>query len=128
MNAGQCPLAAGVRVLVETGAGVGSGFSDEDYRGAGAEIMDGPDGVFEGATTILKVKEPLPAEFHRFREGQTLFTYLHLAANPAVADLLMKKGITSFAYENVVVGNQLPLLQPMSEIAGRMAAIVGAYY
>jgi len=118
----------GCRVLVESGAGLGCGFFDEDYRMAGAEVVPDADEVFAEATIILKVKEPPPAEFHRFRKRQVLFTFLHLAANAEVAKMLLEKEVSSFAYENVVVEGRLPLLQPMSEIAGRMSALVGAYY
>lgn len=116
------------RVLIETGAGLGSGYNDEKYLRSGATIMPDADSVFEEADLILKVKEPVEAEFNRFHEGQTLFTYLHLAANHSVAQMLVEKSITSFAYENVEMGNRRPLLEPMSEIAGRMSALVGAYY
>jgi alanine dehydrogenase len=118
----------GNRVLVETGAGIGSGFSDADYTAVGATIVSDADAVFAEADMILKVKEPLEAEFHRFREGQTLFTYLHLAANASVAKMLMERRITAIAYENVVASGRMPLLEPMSEIAGRMSALVGAFY
>ncbi len=120
--------ARGARVLVQAGAGVGSGFMDEDFVAAGAEVVPDAEAVFGQAEMILKVKEPLKEEFGRFREGQTLFTYLHLAANPAVAQMLTERGVTAIAYESVVVGGRLPLLEPMSEIAGRMSALVGAYY
>lgn len=120
--------AQGNRVLIQSGAGLGSGFTDEDYQQAGAQIVPDADTLFAEATLILKVKEPLPAEFHRFREGQTLFTYLHLAANPEVTRMLLEKKVTAIAYENVVADGRLPLLEPMSEIAGRMSALIGAYY
>lgn len=118
----------GHRVLVETNAGLGSGYSDAEYERAGGVIYPDVDRIFAEAEMILKVKEPLPDEFHRFRRGQILFTYLHLAANPAVAKMLMERGVVAFAYEAVAVGRRLPLLEPMSEIAGRMSVMVGSWY
>ncbi len=118
----------GHRVVVESGAGIGSGYPDADYEAAGAEILVDADKVFAEAEMILKVKEPLPDEFHRFRSGQILFTYLHLAANPSVAAMLQERGVIAFAYESVEVGRRLPLLEPMSEIAGRMSVMVGSWY
>lgn len=118
----------GHRVVVESDAGVGSGYSNADYERAGAVILPDADSVFAEAEMILKVKEPLPDEFHRFRSGQILFTYLHLAANAEVAAMLQQKGVIAFAYESVEVGRRLPLLEPMSEIAGRMSVMVGSWY
>jgi len=117
----------GHAVLVETGAGCGSGFPDEAYRGVGAEIIDTHEEVFERADMIVKVKEPLPSEYGLLRKGQLLFTYLHLAANQQLTEALMKSGATCIAYETIEVNGRLPLLEPMSEIAGRMSALVGAY-
>ena len=118
----------GHTVLVEKSAGVGSGYPDEEYRKAGAEIVDLAKDVFARADMIVKVKEPLPAEFPLLRKGQILFTYLHLAASKALTDALLKSGVTAVAYETIQVGNRLPLLEPMSEIAGRMSVVMGANY
>jgi alanine dehydrogenase len=117
----------GHRIIVEKTAGEGSGFSDEDYQKAGAEISD-KDGVFSNSELIVKVKEPLSAEYDSFRDGQALFTFLHLAACPELVRVLSEKNIASFAYETLEENGALPLLTPMSEIAGRMAPIVAAYY
>jgi alanine dehydrogenase len=122
-------VAAGAPVLVEAGAGVGSSISDDDYRRAGAEVIDGADDVWGRADIVMKVKEPKQEEFARMREGLVLFTYLHLAAYPAVADALLERGVTGVAYETVqLASGALPLLAPMSEVAGRMATQVGAHY
>src|SRR5213594_4315338 len=118
----------GHTVLVEKNGGVGSGYPDEEYRKAGAEIVDLAKDVFARADMIVKVKEPLPAEFPLLRKGQILFTYLHLAASKELTDALLKSGVTGVAYETIQVGNKLPLLEPMSEIAGRMSIVMGAYY
>jgi alanine dehydrogenase len=119
----------GVTVLIEAGAGADSSFPDDDYRRAGAEIVPTADDVWERADLICKVKEPLPAEFGYFRPGLTLFTYLHLAAYPGVAEALLANKVTGVAYETVEVANgSLPLLAPMSEVAGRMSAQIGAHY
>ncbi len=118
----------GHTVLVEKNGGVGSGYPDEEYRKACAEIVDLAKDVFARADMIVKVKEPLPAEFPLLRKGQILFTYLHLAASKALTEALLKSGVTAIAYETIQVGNRLPLLEPMSEIAGRMSAVMGAYF
>jgi len=117
----------GHRVLVESGAGTGSGFNDDDYKTAGAFIKDRDD-VFKESELIVKVKEPLSEEFALFKEGKTLFTYLHLAPNEKLIGALLDKKISGFAYETLQSNGDLPLLKPMSEIAGRIAAIVGAFY
>ena len=117
----------GHRILVERSAGEGSGFSDKDYEKAGAEVSERED-VFDASELIVKVKEPLPPEYDLFRENQTLFTFLHLASNPDAANMLLKKNITAFSYETLEVNSSLPLLKPMSEVAGKMAPVVGAYY
>lgn len=118
---------SGQTVLVQTGAGAEIGFSDDDYRAAGAEIAQTAEQVFASADMIVKVKEPQPAECRMLRPGQLLFTYLHLAPDPEQARLLMESGCTAIAYETVTDRNgRLPLLAPMSEIAGRMAIQVGA--
>src|SRR3982074_1542032 len=118
----------GHTVLVQKNAGVGSGYSDEDYIGAGAKMIDRAEDVFAQADMIVKVKEPLPPEYGLLRKGQILFTYLHLAASKPLTEARIKSGVTGGAYETIRVGNKLPLLEPMSEIAGRMSAVMGAYY
>ena len=118
----------GHRVLVEKGAGVGSGYADEDYATAGAEMLGSAAEVFALAEMIVKVKEPLPAEYALLREGQILFTYLHLAASKPLTDALLASGCVAIAYETVEVNRRLPLLEPMSEIAGRMSVLVGGYF
>ncbi|HTD01741.1 MAG: alanine dehydrogenase [Verrucomicrobia bacterium] len=118
----------GHTVLVEKNGGIGSGYPDEEYKKAGAEIVDLAKDVFARADMIVKVKEPLPAEFPLLRKGQILFTYLHLAASKALTDALLKSGVTAIAYETIQIGNRLPLLEPMSEIAGRMSVVMGAYF
>jgi alanine dehydrogenase len=118
---------AGHRVVVESGAGLGSALPDGDFSAAGAEILPDADEVFAAADMILKVKEPQPGEFERFREGQVLFTYLHLAADEALTRFLGERKIAAVAYETVQSPDgRLPLLAPMSEIAGRMAPHCGA--
>jgi alanine dehydrogenase len=119
----------GHRVLVETGAGMGAGFDDAEYTAAGAEIADDADTVFGAAEMVVKVKEPQLEECARLSPGQILFTYLHLAADPEQARALMRSGATAIAYETVTDAHgTLPLLKPMSCIAGRMATQVGAHY
>ncbi len=117
----------GNKVIVEKGAGNGSGFSDDEYIKAGCEVTD-KDTLFRMAELIVKVKEPLPEEFHLFREGQILFTYLHLAPNRRLTDFLIERHITALAYETLTKDGGLPLLAPMSEIAGRIAPIVASFY
>jgi alanine dehydrogenase len=119
---------AGHRVVVERGAGFGSGFADEEYTGAGAEL-DGVERAWGEAELVLKVKEPIPEEYGRLRAGQALFTYLHLAAVPELARALAQAGTIAIAYETVERADRsLPLLTPMSEVAGRLAVQEGAYY
>jgi alanine dehydrogenase len=118
----------GHQVLVESGAGAGAGYPDSDYEAAGATLYTGHAAVFREAELIVKVKEPLPEEFPLLRPGQILFTYLHLAANQALTDELLRSGVTGIAYETIEVNRRLPLLEPMSEIAGRMAVLVGGYF
>lgn len=121
--------ASGHTVWVEPSAGEGSGFSDDDYRQAGARIASSKEQVFREAELIVKVKEPLLPEVPLFRPGQTLFAYLHLAALPELTKALMDAKITAIAYETTEgPGRSLPMLTPMSEIAGRMAVQVGAHY
>ena len=118
---------AGHEVLVESGAGTGIGVDDAQFRAAGAAIAAQAGEVFERADLVIKVKEPQPAECEMLRQGQVLFTYLHLAADPVQARGLMKSGVTAIAYETVTAPNgSLPLLTPMSEVAGRMSIQVGA--
>lgn len=112
----------GHEVLVERRAGEGSSIPDEEYLAAGARILATADEVWAAADLLLKVKEPVAEEYHRLREGQTLFTYLHLAASRACTDALLAAGTTAIAYETVeTAGRALPLLAPMSEVAGRLA-------
>ncbi len=119
----------GHRVLVQAGAGEGSGFSDEEYRRAGAEILPDAASVWNQAEMIIKVKEPLPQEYPFLRPGLILFTYLHLAAEERLTRELMERQVAAVAYETVELDDgRLPLLIPMSEVAGRMAVQVGAYY
>ena len=119
----------GHEVSVEAGAGLGSSISDAEFVAAGASIANGPDQVWSEAEMILKVKEPMPAEYDRMQPGQVLFTYLHLAANRDCTHALLNRRVTGIAYETVQLPNgQLPLLAPMSEVAGRLATQVGAYH
>ncbi|MEK7707643.1 MAG: alanine dehydrogenase [Verrucomicrobiota bacterium] len=118
----------GHTVVVEHGAGAGAGFPDLEYQHAGAKLVDSHATVFEQADLIVKVKEPLTNEFSLLRPGQLLFTYLHLAASRLLTQGLMKSGVTALAYETVEVNRRLPLLEPMSEIAGRMSVLVGGYF
>jgi alanine dehydrogenase len=119
-------VASGHTVLVEKNAGTGSGISDADYIAAGAKIIDFADEIWQKAEMIQKVKEPIEIEYKRMRKGQILYTYLHLAANKACTQAIIDSGITAIAYETVEVDGQLPLLAPMSEVAGRMSIQVGA--
>lgn len=119
----------GHRVLVQTGAGVGSSFSDDDYRGAGAEMVKSAKKIFHDAEMIVKVKEPQPSEYASLRPGLILFTYLHLAPEPELTAELLRRQVTAIGYETVQLEDgSLPLLTPMSEVAGRMAVYEGAKY
>jgi alanine dehydrogenase len=118
----------GHSVLVERNAGLGSGYPDDDYVKAGAEIVEQAKEVFARADMIVKVKEPLKAEFPLLRPGQIVFTYLHLAASKSLTEALLKSGVTGVAYETIQVDHRLPLLEPMSEIAGRMSVVMGANF
>jgi alanine dehydrogenase len=119
----------GHEVYVQAGAGEGAGFSDEEYEEADARLVDGPDEVFESSDLIVKVKEPVPEEYDRFREGHQLFTYLHLAADKGLTEFLMERRINSIAYETVEASDgSLPLLTPMSEVAGRMSVQAAAHH
>lgn len=120
---------AGHEVVVECSAGIGSALTDDQFEAAGARMLDDADAVFAAADMILKVKEPQPEEYERFRPGHVLFTYLHLAADKGLTEFLMERRVTSVAYETVQLPDgRLPLLAPMSEIAGRMAPQEGAKY
>jgi alanine dehydrogenase len=119
---------AGHEVLVQSGAGAGSGFADGDYEEVGAGIARDAVSVFQRSELVLKVKEPQPEEWPLLRRGQTLFTYLHLAASRELTEALLETGAYCFAYETLEVGGELPLLTPMSEVAGRMAIQAGAKY
>ncbi|MEO3780063.1 alanine dehydrogenase [Micromonospora sp. B11E3] len=119
----------GHQVFVESGAGAGSSITDEEFAAAGAKILATADEVWDAAEMVLKVKEPIAEEYHRMREGQVLFTYLHLAASKACTDALLDRKVTGIAYETVELPDRsLPLLAPMSEVAGRLAPQVGAYH
>ena len=118
----------GHEVVVERGAGAGSGYPDEDYTNAGATVLADHAAVFARAELIVKVKEPQPSEYALLRRGQMLFTYLHLAASRPLTEALLQSGVTGLAYETIEVNRRLPLLEPMSEIAGRMSVLVGGYF
>ena len=115
-------------IIVERGAGAGAGYPDAQYEHAGAKLVNSLGAVFETADLVVKVKEPLPPELPLLRPGQLLFTYLHLAADKSLTEALMKSGATCIAYETLEVNGRLPLLEPMSEIAGRMSVLVGGYF
>jgi len=117
----------GHMVIVERSAGSGSGFPDEEYLKAGAEVS-GREQLFLASELIVKVKEPLPAEYALLRNGQAIFTFLHLASNPGLTKVLLDKHIAGFGYETLEADGSLPLLRPMSEIAGKMAPVIAAYY
>lgn len=118
----------GHRVLVQRGAGEGASYGDAQYEAAGAEILDTAEEIFAAAQLIVKVKEPQASEVAMLRPHHLLFTYLHLAANKQLTESLASTGCTAIAYETIEVNRRLPLLEPMSEIAGRMSAIVGSYH
>ncbi|MGW0436744.1 alanine dehydrogenase [Micromonospora sp. NPDC003197] len=120
---------SGHQVFIESGAGAGSTITDDEFAAAGATILATADEVWETAELVLKVKEPIAEEYHRMRPGQVLFTYLHLAASKECTDALIDRRVTGIAYETVETTDRaLPLLAPMSEVAGRLAAQVGAYH
>ncbi|MEZ4570323.1 MAG: hypothetical protein R2849_08335 [Thermomicrobiales bacterium] len=122
-------IAHGHDVIVETSAGTGSGFSNDEYAAAGATIIDNAADVWGRADMIVKVKEPISSEYELMRDGQILYTYLHLAAEEHLTHALVNRGVTAIAYETVELPDRsLPLLSPMSEVAGRMATQVGAHY
>ena len=121
--------ANGHEVFIEAGAGEGSSITDQEYREAGAQILPTADDTWAAGDLVLKVKEPVAEEYHRMRAGQVLFTYLHLAASKACTDALVDRKVTGIAYETVELADRsLPLLAPMSEVAGRLAPQVGAYH
>ena len=117
----------GHTVLIETGAGIGSGFADEEYRKAGADMV-AKQRLFERSDLVVKVKEPVPPEYALLQDGVALFTYLHLAPNPELTKVLLDKKVTGLAYETLEKERRLPLLAPMSEVAGRMAPIMASLY
>jgi alanine dehydrogenase len=122
-------VGAGHDVLVESGAGLGSSFADDAYRAVGAQLADGADEVWGNVDLLLKVKEPIAPEYRLLREGLVLFTYLHIAADEPLTRALVDSGIAAVAYETVETDDRrLPLLAPMSEVAGRLAAQAGAYF
>jgi alanine dehydrogenase len=121
-------LTAGHKVLVEKEAGIGSNFTNKDYIEAGAEVIENAADIWAQSDMIMKVKEPLSSEYDYFREGLILFTYLHLAAEPSLALALKERGVIAIAYETVTANRTLPLLTPMSEVAGRMAAQIGSQF
>lgn len=118
----------GHKVMIQTGAGADAGYPDADYEQAGVKLVKEPKKIFAEANLIVKVKEPQPGECAMLRRGQILFTYLHLAADRELTDALLKSGVTGIAYETIEVNRRLPLLEPMSEIAGRMSVLVGGYF
>jgi alanine dehydrogenase len=118
----------GHEVIVQAGAGIGAGFSDEEYSEAGARVVESADEVFASSDLIVKVKEPIPEEYYRFHQGQELFTYLHLAADKELTEFLMERRVNAIAYETVELPDgSLPLLAPMSEVAGRMSVQAAAH-
>lgn len=122
-------VSLGAKVLIQKSAGLTAGFTDAEYRAAGATLVTDAAKLWRAADLILKVKEPLPAEYNLLREGQTIFTYLHLAAGPKLAKVLLEKRILGIAYETVEgADGQFPLLKPMSQIAGRLSIQIGAYF
>lgn len=118
----------GHQVLVQRGAGEGTGYPDAQYEEAGAMLLDDASTLFAEAELVVKVKEPQPEEYDLLRPGQILFTYLHLAANRELTEALCRSGVTALAYETIAVNDRLPLLEPMSEIAGRMSILAGGYF
>ncbi len=119
---------AGHTIYIEKSAGLGSAIKDEEYRSAGAEILDSAEEIWAKGEMIVKVKEPLPAEYALMRENQIVYTYFHFAASEELTDACLKQKIISLAYETVQEGKSLPLLKPMSEVAGRMSSLMGAFY
>lgn len=127
-NAAKSYADSGHEVYIETGAGEGSGFTDSEYIQAGAKIMATTDDIWKKSEMIIKVKEPMPEEYDKMCPGQLIYTYFHFAANKALTDACLKQKIIALAYETVMVNNTLPLLKPMSEVAGSTAPLVGSVY
>lgn len=127
-NAVHAYVAAGHEVFMEAGAGLGSALTDEEYIAAGAKILPTADDVWAKSEMIVKVKEPLPSEYSKMREDQIIYTYFHFAADEELTRACLKQKIIALAYETVEEGRALPLLKPMSEVAGRMASLMGAFY
>ncbi len=127
-NAVRAYVSAGHEVFIQQGAGAGSAITDEEYVAAGAGILPGADAVWSSADMIVKVKEPLPEEYGRMRENQIVYTYFHFAADEPLTKACMERKIIALANETVEEGGSLPLLKPMSEVAGRMASLMGAFY
>jgi alanine dehydrogenase len=122
-------VSLGAKVLVQKSAGLSAGFTDAEYRSAGAVLVGDAATVWKSSDMVLKVKEPLSSEYELLQDGQALFTYLHLAAGPALAKVLLRKNILGIAYETVEGSDgSYPLLKPMSQVAGRLAIQVGAYF
>lgn len=127
-NAAHAYVSAGHEVFIEKGAGRGSACTDEEYAAAGAKILQTADDVWATADMIVKVKEPMPSEYAKMRENQLVYTYFHFAADEELTKACMERKIIALAYETVEEGHALPLLKPMSEVAGRMASLMGAFY
>jgi len=127
-NAVQAYVAAGHEVYIQKGAGAGSAIADDEYIAAGATMLPDADAVWAVAEMVVKVKEPMPEEYGRMRENQLLYTYFHFAADEKLTKACLERKIVALAYETVVEGKSLPLLKPMSEVAGRMAVLMGAFY
>jgi alanine dehydrogenase len=127
-NAAQAYVAAGHEVFIQQGAGAGSAMSDAEYTAVGAQILPSAPEIWERADMIVKVKEPLPSEYELMRKGQLVYTYFHFAANEELTRACLEKQIIALAYETVQEGGVLPLLRPMSEVAGRMSCLMGAFY
>jgi alanine dehydrogenase len=122
-------IKSGAKVSVQAGAGLGSGVSDEEYKKVGATIVPTAEAIWKDSEMVIKVKEPLPSEFNLIQNGQKIYTYLHLAVAPELVDVLVDKKVSGIAYETIEAKNRsLPLLKPMSEVAGKMATQVGAFY
>ena len=127
-NAAHAFVAAGHEVFIQAGAGAGSAIDDGEYLAAGGKVLPAADEIWAEADMIVKVKEPLPEEYGRMRENQILFTYFHFAADRTLTEVCLKRNVIALAYETVEEDGGLPLLKPMSEVAGRMAAVMGAFY
>ena len=125
----RCTLGAGHRFLIENDAGIAAGYTNEEYQQAGAEIFEDASSIWNQSEMIIKVKEPLPSEFDYLRKGLIIFTFFHLAANRRLTEVLLEKEVTAVAYETITdEEGRLPILKPMSEIAGRLSIQEGAKY